>query len=294
MKNNTPILIIYNPNAGQRRKELFNEILLELDKCDQKYSVVKTEYAGHGETIAHKFAATDEFGAIIAAGGDGTINEILNGMRNSTKPIGIIPLGTANVLAKELGMEIDAKEIAEILERGHSSDVYVATINDQIFSLMASVGYDALSVKNVNMKFKKKLGELAYLISFVRELLMAPKIDYKIEINGHTHHAYGAIITNGKYYGGRYICAPEASVKKNTLYAILFKKGGPLQGIKYFWKIIRNKLFESSDVDIIPVTSVKISSTHDAPIQIDGDHFGDLPVTIKMVDRPVSIICPQE
>lgn len=294
MKNNGPILIIHNPNAGQRRENLFDDILSGLDKCGVIYKVIETEYAGHGEKIAREMTARDDFQAIIAAGGDGTINEVLNGTREYAKPIGIIPLGTANVFAKELGMEINVKSIVQILAGGYCTDVYVASINDQIFSLMASVGYDAFSVKNVNVNLKKKIGGVAYVISFIRALLVTPSIEYKIEINGHMHDAYGAIITNGKYYGGKYICAPDASVKENTLYAILFKNSGAFQGIKYFWSIMTNKISKTSGVKFFPVTKVKISSNHDAPIQIDGDYFGELPVTIKMIDKPVSIICPQE
>lgn len=293
MKINAPILIIYNANAGQRRKDMFFEILHELDNKLVKYDVIKTEFAGHGEVIARDMSQINEVKTIVAAGGDGTINEVLNGMRASAKPLGIIPLGTANVLAKELGIKINAMDIAEVLMRAHISSLYVATINDQIFSLMASVGYDAGAVKNVNIKLKKKVGEAAYVFSFIRELIMAPKIAYNIEVDGNIHYAYGAIITNGKFYGGKYICAPDASIKENKLHAILFKKSGAIQAIKYFWAIVNNTLYKSAEIEVFEVDSVEISSNHEAPVQIDGDYFGELPVKIGLIERPVSIICPK-
>jgi diacylglycerol kinase (ATP) len=285
------IAIIYNPNAGQNSKSILDKTIFQLEYHHAKYVLIPTEHAGHGEDIARNVSLDDDVEIIVAAGGDGTINEIMNGMAHSNKLFGIIPLGTANVLAKEIGLQISPKHIAEVLISDKSALLYPSIINGKYFSLMASIGYDALSVNNVSLNFKKKWGEVAYLSS-IKQLIVSEPIEYFVEINTKKYRCYGAIITNGKYYAGKYVCAPDASVFDNKLKAILFMKKGPWAALKYFLAIVFNRLDHCKDVQYIDVQHVKISSEIQAPIQIDGDHYGDLPVLIKTSNKPIQLLVP--
>ncbi|MDG1996239.1 MAG: diacylglycerol kinase family protein, partial [Emcibacteraceae bacterium] len=149
------IKIIYNPNAGKKSKEMLFNVLTELEVHKVRYDLEATQYAGHGIKIAKRLSKDDNVNLIIAAGGDGTINEVLNGIIGSSKKLGIIPLGTANVLAKEIGLKIHPKHIADTLIKQKSVKIFPAMINKKYFSLMASIGYDAHAVQNVNLKLKK-------------------------------------------------------------------------------------------------------------------------------------------
>ncbi|MCC3859743.1 diacylglycerol/lipid kinase family protein [Pseudemcibacter aquimaris] len=285
-------LIIYNPNAGQRRQKLFESVLSVLDARMIDYTLIKTEYAGHGTEIAKAFSNKDEFDVITAAGGDGTINEVLNGIYGTDKPLGIIPMGTANVLAKELGIKINVHSIVSSLTNGNTASIYPAKINDQYFTLMASVGYDALAVKNVNLSLKKKIGEVAYFIAFLKEIFFGDKRQYYCEIDGILHPCASAIVTNGKFYAGKYVCAPNASLHDQMLHAILFKNKGAWAAIKYFIAIMTSRLAGRDDIDIIDVKSVKLKSDVVAPVQIDGDHYGELPVSVSIADNPITLMVP--
>lgn len=292
MAQNKKHLIIYNPNAGRRRKKTLDAVLMALRENDVAYELYPTERAGHATDIARLYADSPDVISIIAAGGDGTINEVINGMGKSVKPLGIIPLGTANVLAKEIGLKITVNEISATLMNFKTAKIYLAQINGQYFSLMASVGFDALAVKNVNLAFKKKFGEVAYFFAFLKEVFFSENIEYFLTENDRNHSAYGVIITNGKYYGGKYICAPNASIYDDTLYAILFKRAGALNVIKYFMALIMGRIERVTDVEIIPLSVASLSSNVTAPVQIDGDHFGNLQVSISISKRPINIIVP--
>jgi len=284
--------IIYNPNAGQKSKKLFFNVLTELEVNSVRYDLEATEYAGHGVKIARRLSLDENVNIIIAAGGDGTINEVLNGIIGSDKKLGIIPLGTANVLAKEIGLKNDPIHIAETLQKQKKAMIFPAKVNGHYFSLMASIGYDAHAVQNVNLKWKNQLGEAAYFFAFIKELLKGKPPKYSVEIDGKNHDCYGAIITNGKYYAGKYICAPDASLFDNNLKAILFKDKGAWAAIKYFIAIGFNRLHKCKAVEYCDVTKVQVSANKTAPIQIDGDTFGDLPVMIKTSETPIQLLVP--
>lgn len=286
------ILIIFNPNAGQRRKKLYNSVMSELDQHGISYDIFSTKHAGHGTELATDNLNNENYDIIAAAGGDGTINEVLNGLYGSDKTMGIIPLGTANVLARELGIKVNAKSIVKALISNNHTNIFPASINGQYFTLMASVGYDALSVKNVNLGLKKKIGEIAYFIAFLKEIFFGKPIKYNIEINGDRHYCSAAIITNAKYYAGNYICAPEASLEEQKLHAILFKKSGAWAAICYLFALITSNIKGRKDVEYIDTKCVTITADVDAPAQIDGDYFGELPVIVKSAEKPVRISSP--
>lgn len=293
MEKYEKLVIIYNPMAGRKRKKLFADVINGLKKYLFTIDIIETEYKGHATEIAKQKSADQNYQMIVAAGGDGTINEVINGCFESDIPLGIIPLGTANVLAKEIGLEINAEHIVKAIVEGHTRKIYIPKIKDQHFSLMASVGYDALAVEKVNLKFKKTFGEIAYVFSFIWQLITAKNLPINISVDGKIYSSYGAIITNGKYYGGKFICAPDADIDKQELYVVLFKNKGRYNALRYYLAIITNRVDKLDDIEIFPANHIIIQSEDNAPIQIDGDHYGYLPVTIKTVNKPFKLIVPK-
>lgn len=290
MVKNFKNLIIYNPNAGRGQHELLLAVLNELEKKDAQYTVLVTEYAGHAMTIAKE--NHNSYDVIVAAGGDGTINEVINGLRGSNATLAIIPVGTSNVVAKEILLPHDPEIIADVITEGKIKKYYLPKINGRYFSLMASVGYDSTAVKCVNRKLKKKIAEGAYFFSFMKALFATDNIKYELSVDENKHHAYGAIISNGKYYGGNFISAPDASIFDPGLYVVMLKKKGRIAAMKYFLSIIFKRINKNKDVGIIEATNINIKATGQANIQIDGDHFGYLPAQISIGKENIKIKTP--
>jgi len=292
MLNKNRIIIIHNPNAGKLNRKKFKAVLDGLKNNHISSELIMTEYAGHGTELAKQHCSRNDIDMIVAAGGDGTINEVINGLYGSNMPLGIIPMGTVNVLAKEIGLKNTKAHIVDTIVRGHSQKIYIAKINERYFALMASVGLDAKSVQKVNLKLKKYLGEFAYFISFVKQLIISNATEYQVTIDDKNHQCFGAIISNGKYYAGKYICAPGSDLKDDKLYVVLMKNKGRLNLLRYYAAIITNRVGALDDMELYPAKSISVSCAVAAPIQVDGDNFGNLPVKISISDKPILLVSP--
>ena len=286
------IAIIYNPNAGQNRKHFLSRVLLFLEENNISFSLLATEKPNHATKIAEKLIDDDEYTKIVAAGGDGTINEVINGLYGSDKALGIIPLGTVSVLAREVGLDLDPKHVADAIIKRKIINIFPAMIEGRCFSLMASVGIDALSVKNVNLRLKKAIGKSAYVFSFIREAMKSKNNSHMVKIKKVEHKSYYTIIAKGRYYAGEYICAPDATIEDKNLHVVMLKKKGLFELFKFFWAILRNKVSSLKHVDIIAASALTVFSKNEEAIQIDGDYYGQLPVTINVAEKAIKLIGP--
>lgn len=292
MENTDNIAIIYNPKAGQNRKKFFNHVLNLLKIKKIKVTLFATEYSGHATKLAATLKLDMNYNVIIAAGGDGTINEVINGLHGSDKVMGIIPLGTVSVLAKEISLKISPDAVVAAILQKRLKRIYPAKINGRCFALMASIGLDASSVKNVNLKLKRKVSKLAYVISFIREILKSDFLSHKIKINEHEYKSYCTIIAKGKLYAGEYICAPDATIYDQYLHVVMLKRKGLVDLIKFFWAISQNNIEKMHNVEIVKTKNLSIFSMHNEDVQVDGDYFGTLPIAINSAEKPINLIVP--
>lgn len=130
------------------------------------------------------------------------------------------------------------------------------------------------------------------IVSLFKSFLYLDNIEYEITLDGRINHCFGAIITNGKYYVGKYICAPDGNIEDNKLHAIIFKMRGAIRAFGTYLSLLLNRIDKRKDVKIIVAKEIYISAGQAAPIQVDGDYFGDLPVNIKISSDTLSIIVP--
>ncbi|NOZ66521.1 MAG: diacylglycerol kinase family lipid kinase [Alphaproteobacteria bacterium] len=291
-KNKKNLLIILNPVAGRRLPGKFNNIVNILQKNGLSITIKETRHAGHGKEIAGE-NVNEGYDMIIAAGGDGTINEVINGIYPHQIAFGIIPLGTANVLAKEISLGEKANDIADYLINGHSSPCWLGKANGRYFTLMASVGLDSLAVAHVSTRLKKIIGKGAYALSFIWQVIKSKNITYQVTSDGKTHSAYNVIITNGRLYGGQFICAPEARLEDKKLYLLLAQRGGRFNALKYAYLMLSQKYPESRTVTTLPMTQTTIECGHDnIPVQIDGDAIGCLPTNVSLSKYALNLVRP--
>ncbi len=282
-------LVIHNPVSGRRRGAFLSDVLSEMSAAGCAVELYHTTAAGDAERRARD-VDDDAFDGIVVAGGDGTINETINGLGSSSLPLGIIPMGTANVLAAELGLPISARAVADVLVQGKRRRIYLGNASGRRFAMMAGVGFDAHVVAKVSSRLKRWIGKGAYVWQSVVELLRYKPALYHIRIDNMDWHAASAVIANGHFYGGRFVCAPDARLDDPRLYVCLFRRTGRLQVARYGSALMMGRLNRLKDVTVVAATTVTVLDSADEPVQGDGDIVARLPATISIESGGFEVI----
>ena len=285
------ILVIHNPTAGRLRREFLEAVLSHLRGGGIEVVARATQHAGHGEVLARE-GASEPFDMIVAAGGDGTINEVLNGLAGRTVLLGIIPVGTANVLTAELGFPDAAKGLADMLRRGRTCRIYPGIVGGRRFATVAGVGFDAHVVENIRLGLKRWIGKGAYVWQFIVEMFRYRPQLYRFEIDGRSYEAAGAVISNARFYAGRYICTPDARLSDPCFHVCLFGTASRLAIFRYGLALLDGRIPRLRDVRIVPGTFMRVVGEQDAPVQADGDIVARLPVEIVTDTDGIEVVVP--
>ena len=285
------LLIIRNPAAGQRRARAYARALGLLEEAGCAVTVAETAARGDAVRIARE-ADEAAFDAVVAAGGDGTINEVVNGLAGRALPLGVIPLGTSNVLAHEIGVGSDIARAVETILSGRRQPVAAAVAGGHYCCLMVSAGYDARAIKRVRPALKRLIGEAAYYVAGLEEVIAGPRRGIAVEIDGEPCEAASVIVMNGRLYGGKFVCAPDADICEPLLYAVLLTRTGRWNVMRYGLALVANRLHRLGDVRIVPATRVRILAPAGEPCQSDGDLIGKAPLDISVEANAVEILFP--
>ena len=264
-------ILIINPSSGKMKREMppllrwtlkklekrssglfkpkitednvIEEVKNKCDKAKINLDIKFTKYPKHATKLAE--AAKDKYDLIIAAGGDGTINEVINGMAESKATLVIIPFGSTNVLASELGIPNDPKKAAELITKGKKIKMDLGNAKtskeSRYFSLMLDVGPFAQVIKDTTPEFKKRWGKFAYPLRLIK-LLFRYKwhkiyVKHKVESTG-----YFVIMANIKYYGGEYEIADKANIRDGLLDLVIINRKNPWDIIVLIFSITSGKL----------------------------------------------------
>lgn len=303
------VLLIRNPIAGRRRRGLVDAVVRHVRAAGWIVDLVDTASAGD----ARRFAETCDAGryAVVAvAGGDGTINEVVNGLahrRDGGPALAIVPLGTANVLAHELGLEFKAAAIAQTIVAGRAllvrpgeASCGPADVSPRCFSLMAGAGFDAKVVAGVTAPLKRRFGKAAYVWRSLVEARRYRPVRYAVEVDGRRYEAASVIVTRSRHYAGPYVVAPEAALATPLLHVCLFERWGRLQTLRFGLALLLGWLPRMGGYRVVTGNKVTISVLSDAgehrrqPVQIDGDDALTLPVSIGMASGTVRLLQPLE
>jgi YegS/Rv2252/BmrU family lipid kinase len=258
-----------------------------------RVEVLFTEKRGDAESLA-KEAIKKSPSLVIAAGGDGTINEVINGITGTEIPLAILPLGTTNVLAKELGIPETVEAAMKIaISRAPRSIslgkiVYTPSLITRYFCLMAGIGFDGEAVFRISGAVKKMSGKGAYIVSGLKTLSGFNPEKLIFSINGMTYAGYSAIIGNAAKYGGHFRVTPDARLTDPFLYVCLFKGKKRLDLIRYVFGIVTGRHLAFQDIEYLKAGSIEIQGK--AHIQIDGDYLGMTPAKIDIVPNALRLI----
>jgi diacylglycerol kinase (ATP) len=287
------VLVIYNPVAGPRQRRQFGKALRHLTMAGCTVAVRETVAAGAAGMLA-RAALDEDHDVIVAAGGDGTINEIINAVAGTSAVLGLIPLGTANVLAAEIGLPTDPRGVAEVIAHGRLQQIYLGTVGNRRFTMMASFGFDAQAVDRVNIPLKRRLGKLAYVASALGAWFRHRDVRFSLVIDGKPATASSVVIANGHYYAGRYQCAPDARLDDPRLHVCLLERPGRWNLVRYAMALGAGRLPRLNDVQIIPAQQVSVTAPAGEPIQADGDIVGETPAEFRVSTERLNLLMPAD
>jgi len=285
------IKLIANPISGGDSRPGITKALGFFEEAEAQVDLYFTGKRGDARVEAAQLEAAD-FDLVIAAGGDGTLNEVANGLVGKGIPLAFLPLGTANVMALEMGLPSTLEGACRVAMYGESRPVSLAEIDGDFFLMMAGVGFDAAAVRAVSSRLKRRTGKFAYLVAGLQSFLTYRSVAFEIRTaEGDNLVAWHVIITNIRFYGGRFVMAPCAGLERNSLTACLVDRPGRLALMLFWLRIfLRGRIFG-------PVLRIESRSfcidEGAAPVQIDGDDFGDSPLKINCRTGQLMMIFPK-
>ena len=285
------LLIVYNPAAGQRHAKRFSTIKDELERRGCDIHIRETTRRGDAEAFARSADVT-RYDVVVAAGGDGTIREVMSGLVGRGLTLGIIPLGTANVLAAELGLPDDLQALATTLTKGTRMLCYPGLANGHLFMLMAGVGFDARVVKNASPKLKSLIGKGAYVWAIIQELIRNTPDRYEIQFEGRTISAASVIIGKGRFYAGRYSWTPDARLYQPFFQVCLFKSSDGWSILKNIVGLVLGTVPKSKNVTLLETDQLRIIGDPSEPVQGDGDIIACLPLEIGISQQTLELLIP--
>ena len=291
MDTTTNAVIIGNPHSGRAGDAGYLERFAKILRSGGlTVEVLNTERPDHATELAS--LAGDRL--VVAAGGDGTVNEVLNGL-SSGATLGVLPLGTANVLAREFGLPLDPAEACRRILKGECSkvDFGVATNDEGVerrFACMAGIGFDAKVIGAVTPRLKRYLRRLAFQVTAFKVLFGNRFPPLEILLGDEIHTARFAIIANGQYYGGDYRVSGPGLLTSGKFETILVERVSDLLRPDVFAGIITRRPLNRA------MTSVTSTNVHarapgaEVPVQLDGELWGRLPMSFRIEPGALNVV----
>jgi diacylglycerol kinase family enzyme len=294
------IHIILNPVAGARQPRLLHDIIERLKRAGAAVTLEQTSGPGDATWLAQRAAlrvgeagAPDVPDVIVAAGGDGTINEVARGLLGQSVPLGIVPLGTANVLAIELGLRPRAAEIANMLLAGPARLIGTGLVQGRIFLLMVGIGFDGRVIHTVNPALKRRFGKGAVIWAGLQAWAQGPGRGIELIVDGRPRHAKWVVALNGRYFAGPYSLAPAGDITQPGLTLFLFGKGSRFALVRYLIALGLGRVERLPDVEVVHARHVEVFSAGHVEVEVDGDERGFLPQVIEQGTHLLRLVMPQ-
>lgn len=292
------VLMIVNPVAGNRRRSLLRRVVDRLERAGVEIDLRETAQRGDAERLARELAPQG-YDVVVAAGGDGTIGEVVNGLGGEHRaaavpPLAIVPLGTANVFAAEIGLRRRAPAIAATIMAGRPRRIFTGRANGRRFLMMAGAGLDAEVVAAVDPALKRRLGKLAYVIETWRQMFRYGFPVLSVTADGRTFRAVTAVACKGRRYGGPHLFAPGADVARPEFELVMIERGGPLRITAYALALGLGLLPRMPGVRRLRAAAIGVAGPAGAPVQGDGDLIARLPLAVAIDPEPLTVLYPPD
>jgi diacylglycerol kinase (ATP) len=297
--SNRKATLISNPKTGRyaaRRRRTVQDLAAHLESLGVTIDLKLTSGPGDATAIAAR-AARNGSSDIIVVGGDGTINEAIQGLAGTKARLGIIPRGTGNVLARELGLPLDDERAAVVAAQGKSHKIYLGLAIDETtqerrhFVLMAGIGLDASVVGRVQPSLKKRIGKGAFWISGLCHLAAWNVRPFTLEIDNQSYSATFAAVGKAAKYGGDLAITPGARLDQREFEICIIKTTSRLRYLRLLSHAMREGMPRNNpEVSFVKATSVR--ATGNAPVQVDGELIGHLPMRFEIAPHSLEVIIP--
>ena len=284
--------IIHNPNAGPTARQLYRATLSRLKLLGAYIEIVETTRHGEGMTAAADAAHSGRFDAVVAAGGDGTVHDAMEGLLGHSTPLGIIPMGTGNVFAREINLPRSPDQLASMLLDGEARAIPIGQVNGRPFLFVIGVGFDAEAVRLFEREGTRELGQVGFVWPVLRALFSHEDRSLRVKSDRGEAEAQWIIVTRVKHYAGNLMLAPDADLQEARLYVLRMKGSGPLNRIRQLAALAVGVLNHDPGVRVEPATWVRIDGDRAVPVQIDGEMLGELPLEIGFHPERLRVILP--
>ena len=292
--------VIFNPAARGDQARHFRR---HLDEIASQGALKATAVPGDARRLATE-AVADGFELIVAAGGDGTVNEVLNGLGDAADGfararLGVLPLGTVNVFAREIGLPLRIDRAWETLQRGHETHLDLPGVDfsaggvrrRQYFIQLAGAGWDARAIELVTWPLKKKFGPLAYVIAGVKALRgRLPRIT--VRVDGQSSTGELVLIGNGRLYGGPFEIFPGADLRDGLLEVCVLPRANWLAMLRCAPGLLARRRLPASAVQRFRVSTFELDADAPASFELDGEWAGNLPATFSIARGQLRVAVP--
>jgi len=286
----TETIVIVNPTAGS--PEHVRSWQQRVESLANDCPVCVTSNSGEAEALARR-AVKEGFTRIVAAGGDGTVNQVANGIAGSGAALGVLPMGTVNVFALELGLPLNSLQLCwEIVTGANVRLVDLPSANGKYFVQLGGVGLDAQVVKETSLAFKRSFGPLSYLISAAQIAARQPAKLFIESENASVEEASFVLIGNGRLYGGPFPFFKHAIIDDGLFDVVVFKRLGYLEIIKYLQDVVFSSDINVPEIEYFQTRQLRITSEQDVPLELDGELAGNCPVDFQIRERALRVLTP--
>lgn len=285
-----PYPVIFNPKAKSQKG---GRVLKFLQQHRDRFELHETLHAGNARELANRFAREGR-PVVIAAGGDGTLNEVVHGLAGSRTILGVLPAGTMNVFAREMGIPFQSLEKAlEVIDSGLIREVDLFEANGAPFVQMAGVGFDARVIEETTWESKKMLGPLAYLLAAVKVLGEKPPQMEVVCADGRRETGVAVLAGNGSLYGGQFKLFRNANNHDSMLDVLVYKEAG----YKLVLDSLRGIAFGGMDlmksITYLQTEAFSVTSNRDLPVEVDGELLGRFDeVQFKETSSHLRVLAP--
>lgn len=278
--------IIINPEARGAKARL-----ARLEKIARGAIIKATVGPGDAEAQAER-AVDQGYETIVAAGGDGTVNEVVNGIGVAPVTLGILPMGTVNVFAMEMGIPLNLDRAWKVIRARKTQRIDLASANGHFFVQMAGIGFDAQVVKENSRVTKRVLGPLSYLLTATKVAVSKPP-RLRVICHGKTV-AEGSfvLVGNGRFYGGPFSLFNEASLRDGWLDVCVFRGSDYLSIIRYMRGALFGSLSKFSDVHYFKAKNLLVEADREVPLEVDGELIGYSPVKFAIKPGKLRVLAP--
>lgn len=289
-------LFIINPVAGKGRPlELISEIKRIFHDLKEEYYIEVSEYPGHATEIVERYVKDDIY-RVYSVGGDGTLNEVLNGIVGSNSCIAVIPGGSGNDFFRSIKSDKDEKDVLIRTIHGKEKEVDIAKVNGKYFINISSVGFDAETAYNAQKlkRFPFIGGGIAYTIAVFITIIKNKSYDVHITYDDKYYNGRILLtaIANGRYYGGGILPAPKAELNDGLLDICIIKALGRFKILTLFPKYIKGNHVNLKEVFLSKAGKIEIHCKKDIPLNIDGEVSKVRSAVFEIIPNGIKIIIP--